>query len=66
MRINRLSLVMPALLIKISMFPKSTRTSSINFWASLKSAALDWYPFALTPKDDSSFSNSCAALAEAL
>ena len=60
MRINKLSLVIPALLIKISTEPNSAKTASTKVCASLKSAAFDWYPFALIPRALSSFSKAKA------
>ena len=58
--INKLSFVIPALLIKTSIVPNSAITSSTNFCASLKSAAFDLYPLALIPKAFNSFSNAKA------
>ena len=57
---------MPALLIRISIAPKSARTSFTNCCACSKSAALLLYPFTFTPVDANSSSNASAALADEL
>ena len=48
------------------MLPNSFNTSFANSWAVLNSAALDWYPFALTPKEVNAASKVFAASTEEL
>ena len=46
--IRRVSLVMPALFTRMSIFPKSLTISFTTFWESSKSAAFEMYPFTVT------------------
>ena len=56
MRIMSPSFVMPALLTRMSIEPKSLCTSATTSFVWLKSAAFEAYPFTLTPRASISFS----------
>ena len=66
MRINRLSLVMPALLMSTSIESNISNTSATSCCAASKSAAFDLKAFAVMPNALSSASNSLAGPSEEL